>query len=140
VISFYHSVAIPVSSNGYREMRNISVLQNILANVDTRFAASDWQGFSIVEDISEVKSAIDREKVKTLENARVTVNGLADVFYGKSWLYNSSFTKEKLKEPGYITIRGSSDGFNMKMPVLLSGIGNIIDFQLDFDINLAAAA
>jgi phage tail sheath gpL-like len=139
VVSFYHSASIPVTSNGYREMCNIAKLQNILTNTDTRFKAEDWKNFTIVEDISEVESAIDREKVKTVENVRVTLNSLADVFYKKAWLYNSSFTKEKLKEAGYITIRPSSDGFNMKLPVLLSGVGNIIVLQIDFDINLAAA-
>jgi phage tail sheath gpL-like len=139
VITFYHSVAIPVTSNGYREMRNISVLQNLLDNIATEFESVTWQGFTIVEDKSEVSNAVNREKVRDLENVRSTLNGLADLFYQKAWLYNSSFTKDKLKEGGYISIRTSSDGFNMVFPCLLSGVGNIIDFQLAFDINLAAA-
>jgi hypothetical protein len=40
VISLYHSVAIPVSSNGYREMRNIAILQNILYSMGAEFDGS----------------------------------------------------------------------------------------------------
>lgn len=139
VITFYHSVTIPVSSNGYREMRNIAVLQNILYSLGAEFESSNWVGFTIVEDIAEVSNAINRQKCRSVENVRSTLNKLADAFAQKAWLYNASFTKEKLKEDGYIAIRGTSDGFNIVFPVLLSGVGNIIDLQLAFDINLAAA-
>lgn len=139
VISFYHSVTIPVSSNGYREMRNIAVLQNILDNIGSEFESVKWQGFTIVEDIAEVSNAVNREKVRSLESVRSTLNALADAFREKAWLFNSDFTKDKLKESGYITIRVTSDGFNIVFPCLLSGVGNIIDLQVAFDINLAAA-
>jgi hypothetical protein len=103
------------------------------------FESSRWIGFTIVEDISAVSNAINREKVRSVENVRSTLNTLADLFAQKAWLYNSDFTKDKLKESGYITIRGTSDGFNIVFPCLLSGVGNIIDLQVAFDINLAAA-
>jgi len=139
VVTFYHSVAIPVSSNGYREMANIAKLQNILYSVGAEFESSKWQGFTIVEDIALVSNAIDREKARSVENVRSALNKLADAFAGKGWLYNSDFTKDLLKESGYIAIRDSSDGFDIVFPCLLSGVGNIITLQVAFDINLAAA-
>lgn len=139
VISFYHSVTIPVSSNGYREMVDIAKLQNMLYSFAGEFESASWSGFAIVEDISMVTSAIDRQTVKTVENVRSTCNKIADSFAQKAWLYNSSFTKEKLKESGYISIRGTSDGFNIVFPCILSGKGNIIDLQIAFDTNVSAA-
>lgn len=139
VITFYHSVAIPVSSNGYREMRNIAILQNLLYSLGAEFESSKWTGITIVEDPSEVSNALNRAKVRSVESVRSTLNKLADLFAEKAWLYNADFTKDKLKESGYITIRTLSDGFNIVFPCLLSGVGNIIDLQLAFDTNLAAA-
>ena len=139
VVSFYHSVAIPVSSNGYREMRNIAILQNLLYSLDAEFQSSRWTGITIVADVSAVANAVNREKVRSVENVRSTLNKLADLFTEKAWLYSADFTKDLLKESGYIAIRGTSDGFNIVFPCQLSGIGNIVDLQLAFDINLAAA-
>lgn len=138
VVSFYHSDAVPVSSNGYREMRNIAVLQNMLYSIDAEFDSAKWQGCTIVEDIALVSNAVNREKVRSVESVRSTLNKLADAFEAKAWIYSAAFTKEKLKESGYITIRDNSDGFNIVFPCQLSGVVNIIDFQLAFDINLAA--
>jgi len=139
VITFYHSAAVTISSNGYREMVDIAKMQNMLYSHAAEFEQESWQGFAIVEDISMVTSAIDRQACKSVENVRSTLNKLADSFAQKGWLYNSSFTKEKLKESGYITIRGTSDGFNVVFPCILSGKGNIIDLQIAFDTNVAAA-
>lgn len=138
VITFYHSASVSVASNGYREMRNIAVLQNMLYSLANEFESSKWQGCTIVADIAKVSNAVNRQKVRSTESVRAALNSLADQFEAKAWIYSSEFTKNLLKESGYIAIRTLSDGFNIVFPCQLSGVLNIIDLQLAFDTNIAA--
>lgn len=137
VVTFYHSAAIQVSSNGYREMRNIAILQNLLYSLYSEFGSVKWQGFTIVADPAKVSNAVNREKVRSIESVRTALNSLADDFESKAWIYDAAFTKTLLKEESYIAIREASDGFNIVFPCRLSGVGNIIDLALNFDINIA---
>jgi len=133
VVTFYHPDSVPDTSNGYRSMRNISILQNIMSNIKETFEASKWQGISIVEDVLAVTNVTDRLKARDTDAVKDDLNALAVAFAGKAWLYNSSFTSENLS----VTIRDGSTGFDNIFPVILSGEGGIIDTVTQFDVSIA---
>lgn len=137
VVTFYHPDSVPVESNGYRSMRNISILQNIMDNVKSTFGAEKWQGISIVEDTAAVTSVTDRLKARDIESVLDELATLAVSFAGKAWLYNSAFTIEKLAEPGAVTIRSGNTGFDNILSVILSGEGAILDTVTQFDTSIA---
>lgn len=137
VVSFYHPDSVPVESNGYRSMRNISILQNIMANVRTNFEQDKWQGISIVQDTARVSSTTDREKARDIDSVIDDLVSLARAFEGKAWIYTADFTIEKLKEAGAVVIRPGNTGFNSTLSIILSGEGGIIDTVVEFDTSIA---
>lgn len=137
VVFFYHPDNVPVTSNGYREMRNISILQNILANVAANFEQEKWQGISIVSDVTKVGNTTSREKARDTDAVIDDLVALARAFEAQAWIFSASFTIDQLKAPGSVTIRAGGDGFDITFKVVLSGIGNIIDTVTEFDTSIA---
>lgn len=137
VVTFYRPESVPVSSNGYRSMRNISILQNILANVRSNFDREKWQGISIVGNTVNVSSTNDREKARDIDSVIDDLVALAKAFESKAWLYESAFTIDQLKIDGAVTIRAGSTGFDSTMKVILSGEGGILDTITQFDTSIA---
>ncbi|MCP4697256.1 MAG: hypothetical protein GY862_10445, partial [Gammaproteobacteria bacterium] len=123
VLTFYHPDGVPIDSNGYRSMRNIAIIQNILSTIRERFEAEKWQGISIVEDVTKVSSAIDRQKARDATAVIDELVGIAQFFMSRAWIYDDSFTIEKLQLPGAVTIRGDGSGFDNLISVILSGEG-----------------
>ena len=136
-LTFYHPDSIPVSSNGYRSQRNISILQNLLFNVKANFEQEKWQGISIVESIANVSNVVDRQKARDTNAVLDDLLALTTSFEGHAWIWSSAFTISKLQEGGYIQIRAGGTGFDIILPILLSGEGNIIDTVIEFDTSLA---
>lgn len=139
VISFYHSDAIPVASNGYREMRNIAIIQNFLYYVRTNFQSENWKGTSIVADKAKVTNVTNRQKARSLSDVIDDLISLVTVFESKAWVWSAQWTIDKLKEGGYVAIRDASNGFDVVLPLLLSIINNVDDIQIQFDANVAIA-
>ena len=136
VITFYNPTNVPATSNGYREMRNISILQNILYNVWLNFAQPKWQGCSIVKDTKAVTDSTSRQKARSLDDVRDDWVGLVTSFYGHAWIYSTDVPFAALAsttQPA-ITIRPAGDGFTAQVPMILSGIGNVLDNGVTFDI------
>lgn len=138
MVTFYRPANVPVTSNGYRSMRNIAIIQNMLYNVWLNFAQQKWQGCSIVADCSNVTSSADRVKARDINSVIGDLIALAYGFQGKAWIYEAAFTISQLKLPGAVTIRAGGLGFNSILPVIFSGECGIIDNQVQFDISLAA--
>jgi phage tail sheath gpL-like len=132
VLTFYHPDSVPVGSNGYRSMRNISIVQNLLNSVKTNFAQEKWQGISIVEDVSKVSNALSKDKARSTSSVITDLVALADSWASRAWLYNATFTKENLS----VEIRTGGIGFDSVCPVVLSGEGGILDTRVDFDTAL----
>jgi phage tail sheath gpL-like len=132
VLTFYHPDSVPVGSNGYRSMRNISIVQNLLNSVKTNFAQEKWQGISIVEDVSKVSNALSKDKARSTGSVITDLVALADSWASRAWLYNATFTKENLS----VEIRTGGIGFDSVCPVVLSGEGGILDTRVDFDTAL----
>ena len=140
VVTFYRPDNVPVQSNGYRSQRNISILQNILANVRATFQAEKWQGISIVSDIKDVTNIVDRVKARDTQAVRDDAVALVSSFSSKAWIYDKGFSIDKLGEDGAIQVRDLNNGFDLTISVILSGEGVILDAVTEFDTSIAILA
>jgi len=137
VVTFYRPTNVPVGSNGYRSMRNISIIQNMLMNVRLNFEQEKWQGVSIVSDTTKVTNMTDRLKARDISAVRDDLIAVAKSFESKAWIYTAAFTIAKLSEAGAISIRTGGLGFDNILSVILSGEGAILDTEIQFDTSLA---
>jgi len=137
VVSFYHPDNVAVSSNLYRSMRNISIVQNLLNSVSVNFSQEKWQGISIVADVAKVTNSVDAQKARDIEAVIDDGVALATSWESHAWVYSAAFTIGKLQEGGYVTIRSGATGFNMTLPILVSGEGAILDTEVQADTSLA---
>ena len=138
LVTFYRPASVPVSSNGYRSMRNIAILQNILANVKTNFEQEKWKGISIVADTNKVGG---NSKAKARDTGSVIDDlvSLAKSFESKAWIFTADFTIDGLRESGSVVIRAGGAGFDSVLKIILSGEGGILDTVVEFDTSIAAA-
>jgi phage tail sheath gpL-like len=137
IATFYHPDNVPQESNGFRSQRNISILQNLLYNYWLNFEGERWNGISIVEDVAFVTDPNSQEKVRDIDAVQDDLLVLADLFAEKAWLYNSSFTKDKIKNENLVILRPGLTGFNITFPVILSGEGGIFNSVIEFDTSIA---
>lgn len=137
VVTFYRPDSVPVDSNGYREMANISKLQNMMDSMRTMFEQEKWQGISIVTDVTKVKSTTDREKARDVDSVKDDLVALYNAWGAKAWIAEAQFSIDALKENGSVTVRSGGDGFNATTKAILSGVGNIIDSVIEFDTSFA---
>jgi len=135
VVTFYHPASIPQSSNGYRDFKNIAILQNILFNTRAVFSTDEWKGVFIVEDVAKV-NATNRIKAKDTTAVLGTCVALAKAFEKKGWIYGSAFTIEELGKTGSIEIRAGGTGFAIVFRFQLPGTGEIIEISNEFDTNI----
>ena len=133
VVTFYHPSNIPSTSNGYRSMRNISILQNILYNIRANFEQESWQGVSIVADKNAVGSITDKVKVRDISDVKSDLIALANAFASQAWLYTASYSVANIS----VSIRPGTTGFNTILPVILSGECDILDNLVQFDTSIA---
>lgn len=136
VVTFYHPDDIPTDSNGYRSMRAISVLQNITNSVRANFAQERWRRISIVADVSKVTSITARQKVKDKQAVQNDIIALARAWESLGWIYAASFTIDRIKTGNYVEIRPGGTGFNVIIPVILSGEAWVTDTLIQFDTAL----
>lgn len=135
VITFYSPAGLSSTSNGYREMRNISILQNILNAIWQDFAQSKWQGCSICADVSKVTDPTSKQKARDVDSVRVDWVALIQSFVGHNWIYSANLPMKALAPGGTaITVRPAGDGFIAVVPMVLSGPGNVFDNTVNFDI------
>lgn len=137
LITFYRPEAVAPSSNGYRAMRNISIIQNLLYNYRANFDREKWQGISIVEDTTAVSDVTSREKARDANSVLDDLVALAIQFSGNAWLYNSSYTISELQQGDKVTLRDGLTGFDITFPVILSGEGGIYNTVIEFDTSIA---
>lgn len=136
LLTYYHPADVAISSNGYRSMRNVSILQNIIANVKARFQLPKWLGISIVADISKVSNATARAKARSVGSVYDELFSLADQFEAKAWIFTAAYTKENLS----VALRSGGLGFDNVFPLYLSGEGGIVDTEVQFDTNISVIA
>jgi phage tail sheath gpL-like len=131
-ITFYKPDSVGVANNGYREMRNIAIVQNMIYNMQLLFKQDEWSGITIVEDVSVVSGAA-KQNVKDVDAVLDALGGLANAFASQSWIWNSEFTKNNME----VLLRPAGNGFDTIFPVVLSAQGDIKNNEIQFDINLS---
>lgn len=137
VATFYHPASVPVGNNGYRSMVSVSKVRNMTNAIAVNFERGKWQGAIIVADKTLVTNAVDNEKARDRKDALGDCLELADQFGGHAWIYTPNFTKGRLaSDPTLVVVRPGADGFNINIPVILSGEGNVFDNVLKFDTSL----
>ncbi|RPI64779.1 MAG: hypothetical protein EHM48_00010 [Planctomycetaceae bacterium] len=137
LITFYRPADVAPESNGYRAMRNISIIQNLLYNYRMNFERSKWKGITIVEDTSAVSNVTSRLKARDVGSVLDDLVALADIFAGNAWLYTASYTKSELQKGDKVTLRAGLTGFDIIFPVILSGEGGIYNTVITFDTSIA---
>jgi phage tail sheath gpL-like len=137
VVTMYRPASVAPTSNGYREMANISKLQNMLYTQRQLFEQEKWQGVSIVADVSQVTSVTDRAKARDIDSVKDDMVALYKAWAAKAWIADAGFSIDALKNADSVTVREAGDGFNITTEVILSGVGNIFDAVIKFDISFA---
>ena len=133
LVSFYRPDNVPATSNGYKSMRNISIIQNMLYNVKLNFEQDKWLGVSLVADVAKVTNIVDRQKAKDDEAVKDDLILLAKSFEGKAWVFEiDTFTLPNIQ----VQIRAGTNGFDTILPVILSGEVGIIDTNIQFDTSI----
>lgn len=137
VITFYRPAEVNPADNGYRPMRNISIIQNLLYNYKLNFEGEKWKGISIVEDVTKVSNMTDRVKARDTDAVLDDLIALADVFAENAWLYSSKYTKDMLATGNYVQLRSGLTGWDIIFPVIVSGEGGILNSTITFDTSIA---
>jgi phage tail sheath gpL-like len=130
MVTMYRPAAVAVQNNAYRSVRNISILQNILASHRAFWASRP--SFTIVEDAAIVDS---NEKAGVLDQSAVEDfnSSLALAWAKKAWLWNATYTADNQT----VTIREPANGFDITLPAILSVEGVISNTTVEVDISLA---
>ena len=137
MVTFYRPDSVPVSSNSYRSMRNIGIMQNVAFNVRRVAEGEKWQGIFIVADVAAVTSTTDRTKARDVDSWKDDLMALAREFEAKGWIFSSSFTIDELKKAGSVTIRDGGTGFDSILSIVFSGEGGILDTVIQHDTSIA---
>ena len=137
VVTFYRPDSVPVDSNGYREMVNISKLQNMMDTMRDLFEQEKWQGIAIVANVTQVTSVVDRAKARDTDAVKDDLVFLYRAWAAKAWIADAQFSIDALKETGSVTVRTDGGGFDITTKAILSGIGNIFDSVIEFDTSFA---
>lgn len=137
LVTFYRPDEVPVDSNGFRSVRNISIVMNIIETVRLRFEQEKWKNTSIVDDVSNVTDATSKEKARDVDSVLDEFVDLAEDMAGLAWLFSADFTIDKLRKDELVKIRGAGNGFDSAYPVVLSGEGGIFNTVVEFDVSLA---
>ena len=133
VITFYRPTDVAPESNGFRAMRNISILQNVLYNTRLNFEQTKWKGITLVSDVTRVSNPTDSEKARDLDSVLDDIMALADSFEGNAWIFTASYTKRNATA----SFRSGLTGFDINMPIILSGEGGIYNTNILFDTSIA---
>jgi phage tail sheath gpL-like len=137
VATFYHPDGVPTDSNGYAMQVNIAKLQNIMESVKVNFAQEKWQGIFIVQDVAKVTNTVDNQKARDITAVQNDVVALARAWEAHGWIATADFTIDEIKKGTYIQVRAGSTGFDITIPILLSGVGRIYNSEIHFDTSLA---
>lgn len=131
--TFYRPTTIPVASNYYRQMKNISIAQNVLYNWRVNFDSEKWDGIFIVEDVTEVTDATAKRKARDVETVKDDVIALIDAFVGLGWIYQGDWSKQNFT----VTLRDGLTGFDIYCPLIPSGEGGIFNAEIAMDTSIA---
>ncbi len=133
VDTFYRPTTIAVASNYFRQMKNISISQNILVNWRLNFERPKWQDIFLVEDVTEVTDATAKLKARDVDTVKDDVIALIDAFLGLGWIYQAEWTKSNFT----VDFRDGLTGFDIYCPFIPSGEGGIFNTTIGMDTSIA---
>lgn len=133
IVTFYHPASVAIESNSFRQFKNISIKQNILANWRANFEREKWKGIFIVSDASKVTDPDAKAKARDVESVKDDVIALIDAFYKLGWIFDTTFSKSNFT----VTLRAGLTGFDIYCPFIPSGEGGIVNTDLAFDTSIA---
>jgi phage tail sheath gpL-like len=131
--TFYRPASVPPSSNYWRQMKNISISQNVLYNWKLNFERTKWKGIFIVEDVTEVTDSTAKKKARDTKTVEDDVIALIDTFLGLGWIYQSDWSKENFT----VSLRSGLTGFDIYCPLIPSGEGGIFNTEIGMDTSIA---
>ena len=137
LVTFYRPADIAPESNGYRAMRNISIIQNMLDNYRRNFEREKWKGISIVQDVTAVANVNSRLKARDVDSVLDDLVAIAESFEANAWIYTAAYTKSELQKGDKVVLRAGLTGFDITFPVILSGEGGIYNSLITFDTSIA---
>ncbi|MGD9157297.1 MAG: hypothetical protein PVG39_02730 [Desulfobacteraceae bacterium] len=131
--TFYRPASVAPESNYWRQMKNISIAQNVLHNWRLNFERTKWKGIFIVEDVTEVTDATAKLKARDVSTVFDDVYALIETFVGKGWLYQGDWSKAN----STVTLRAGLTGFDIYCPMIPSGEGGIYNTTIGMDTSIA---
>lgn len=142
IVTFYHPSEISFDSNGYRCVRDVKILLNVLTNFYDRFNSSEWKGITIVADTAKVTSIVDRQKVRDIDSVFAEIVSLVNMFESHAWIYSATWTTDIMGAnlSDYVALRAGGLGFDVVLPLIFSGKMEIFSGEVQFDTNLSIAA
>lgn len=142
VNSFYHPDDVEDTENGWIDMSDISITQNILQFMRDLWSSDDWTGVIFVENRADVGTVnpdgttIDRSKIKDRTEVLTTLIQAAKDMAGFSWLYNSQYTIDLLQaNPQFVTLRPAGTGFDYELPLWYRLKGYIKNGEGKFNVS-----
>ena len=142
VVTMYHPSTISFDSNGYRCVRDVKILLNILTNFYDRFNSDEWKGITIVKDSAKVSSIVDRQKVRDRDAVFAEIVSLVNLFESHAWIYSAEWTTDIMGAnlDSYVALRSGGLGFDVVLPLVFSGKLEIFSGLIQFDTNVTIAA
>jgi phage tail sheath gpL-like len=147
VSTFYHPDAVDEGENGWIDMSDISVTQNVLQYMRDLWGGSDWTGVLFVADTSKVGTvnpdgtALDRSKFKDRIEVITELIEAARAMEGYGWLFNSDYTIEQLQaDSSAVVIRSNGTGFDYSWKLWYRLKGYIKDGSGYFNVGGSIAA
>jgi phage tail sheath gpL-like len=137
IATFYHPDNVLPTSNGYALQVNISKIQNVTNSVKLNFQQEKWQGVFIVADVSTVTNTVDNQKARDKQAVENDIIALARSWQSHGWIYDAEFTIDRIKTGNYVQTRAGNTGFDITIPILLSGAGRIYDSTVEFDTSIS---
>jgi phage tail sheath gpL-like len=137
IATFYHPDSVPVTSNGYALQVNIAKIENITNSVKTNFQQEKWQGIFIVDDVTKVTNTVDNQKARDKQAVQNDIIALARQWESHGWIHTAQFTIDRITTGGYVQIRAGNTGFDITIPILLSGAGRVYNSVVEFDTSIA---
>lgn len=141
VNTFYHPDAVEDNENGWIDMSDISLSQNILQFYRDLWSSEEWTGVIFVANKSDVGTVnpdgtpVDRSKVKDRDEVVTTLIQSFKDMASAGWLFEAAYSIEQLlSDPNNVTLRINGVGFDYKLALWYRLKGYIKNGQGVFNV------
>jgi len=134
VVTLYRPEDVSPTSNGYADVRDLHVLNNILNKSAFVFEGEAWTGVSIADDVTKVTDPVSAEKARDLLSVQTEIVNLAEFYGSKAWIFSVGF----MQDNSTAVIRTLSNGFDIDLKFQLTGKGYVYNITHIYDTDIAA--